>query len=86
MIAVYLFCLRASRGLALTGRAFCTIYISSTIHSIVSFFNTTFLHGETKLIIAWYKEIVMVAGLDDTVVLDGKSYDQDNIGSGAGVV
>ena len=32
------------------------------------------------------KEIVMVAGLDDTVVLDGNSYDQDDIGSGGGVV
>ena len=32
------------------------------------------------------KEIVMVAGLDDTVMLDGNSYDQDDIGSGGGVV
>ena len=32
------------------------------------------------------KEIVMVAGLVDTVMLDGNSYDQDDIGSGGGVV
>ena len=32
------------------------------------------------------KKIVMVAGLYDTVLLDGNGYDQDDIGSGGGAV